>query len=102
MKKSALIACVAAFAAGVPAASFADVAFNVGVVSDYRYRGISQSRVKPAIQGGVDYTNGPVYLGMWASSIKWIGASVGSLLTKPMHGSLTLSAVKRGEKPAMR
>ncbi len=73
MKKLALIASFAAFAAAVPAASFADVAFNVGVVSDYRYRGISQSRVKPAIQGGVDYTNGPVYLGLWASSIKWIG-----------------------------
>ena len=73
MKKSALLACVAAFAAAVPAASYADVAFNVGAVSDYRYRGISQSRLKPAIQGGVDYTNGPVYLGLWASSIKWIG-----------------------------
>lgn len=73
MKKSALIACVAAFAAAAPAASYADLAFNVGVVSDYRYRGISQSRVKPAIQGGVDYSNGPVYLGLWASSIKWIG-----------------------------
>ena len=72
MKKSALLACVAAFAAAMPAVSLADVAFNVGVFSDYRYRGISQSRVKPAIQGGVDYSNGPVYLGLWASSIKWI------------------------------
>jgi len=73
MKKSALIACIAAFASAVPAVSHADVAFNVGVFSDYRFRGISQSRVKPAVQGGVDYTNGPVYLGLWASSIKWIG-----------------------------
>ena len=73
MKKSALIACLAAFGAAAPAVSQADVAFNVGVFSDYRYRGISQSRLKPAIQGGVDYTNGPVYLGLWASSIKWIG-----------------------------
>ena len=73
MKKSVLLACVAAFAAAVPAVSTADVAFNVGAVSDYRYRGISQSRLKPAIQGGVDYSNGPVYLGLWASSIKWIG-----------------------------
>ena len=73
MKKSVLLACVAAFAAAVPAVSTADVAFNVGAVSDYRYRGISQSRLKPAVQGGVDYSNGPVYLGLWASSIKWIG-----------------------------
>lgn len=73
MKKTALFVCVAAFAAALPAVSLADVAFNVGVFSDYRYRGISQSRLKPAIQGGVDYSNGPVYLGLWASSIKWIG-----------------------------
>ena len=53
-----------------PAAS---VAFNIGVVSDYRYRGISQTRLKPAVQGGVDYA-GPAgfYLGAWASTIQWI------------------------------
>ena len=32
------------------------LAFNIGAVSDYRYRGISQSNLKPAIQGGVDYS----------------------------------------------
>ena len=36
--------------------SYADVAFNVGAVTDYRYRGISQSRLKPALQGGVDFS----------------------------------------------
>jgi uncharacterized protein (TIGR02001 family) len=56
----------------LPAVSHADLAFNAGVFSDYRYRGISQSRLKPAVQGGVDYTNGGLYLGAWASSIKWI------------------------------
>jgi uncharacterized protein (TIGR02001 family) len=48
-------------------------AFNVGAVTDYRYRGISQSRLKPAIQGGIDFTHkSGFYLGTWASSIKWI------------------------------
>jgi uncharacterized protein (TIGR02001 family) len=49
------------------------VAINVGVVSDYRYRGISQSRLKPALQGGVDLA-GPngLYAGAWASTIKWV------------------------------
>jgi len=47
--------------------------FNIGVVSDYRYRGISQSGLKPALQGGVDYTNpNGIYLGTWLSTIKWI------------------------------
>lgn len=49
------------------------LAFNIGVVSDYRYRGISQTRLKPAVQGGVDFAGpGGFYLGAWASTIKWI------------------------------
>jgi uncharacterized protein (TIGR02001 family) len=73
MKKSSLVALAAVLAAGlVPAASYADVAFNAGVVTDYRYRGISQTRLKPALQGGVDFTSGGLYLGLWASTIKWI------------------------------
>jgi uncharacterized protein (TIGR02001 family) len=48
------------------------ISYNVGVVSDYRYRGISQSRLRPALQGGVDYANGPFYAGTWLSTIKWI------------------------------
>jgi uncharacterized protein (TIGR02001 family) len=59
------------FAADEPAAS--PLSFNVGLVSDYRYRGISQSRLDPALSGGADYAlpNG-IYLGTWASTIKWI------------------------------
>jgi uncharacterized protein (TIGR02001 family) len=54
-----------------PAAS--PLSFNAGLVTDYRYRGISQSRLKPALQGGADYAaaNG-LYIGTWASTIKWI------------------------------
>ncbi len=50
------------------------VAYNVGATSDYRFRGISQSRNDPAVFGGVDYTNTPTgfYVGAWASTIKWI------------------------------
>jgi len=49
------------------------LSFNAGVVSDYRYRGIfSQTRLKPALQGGLDYTSGGFYLGAWGSTIKWI------------------------------
>ena len=49
------------------------LAFNAGAVTDYRYRGISQSRLKPALQGGADFShkNG-VYLGFWGTSIKWV------------------------------
>lgn len=54
-----------------PAAS--PLSFNLGVVSDYRYRGISQSRLNPALQGGADYAFASgAYLGTWASTIQWI------------------------------
>jgi uncharacterized protein (TIGR02001 family) len=48
--------------------------FNAAVTSDYRYRGISQTRLNAALQGGTDYTNNPtgLYVGAWASTIKWI------------------------------
>lgn len=71
----------AAFAANIASAQEAaaappdnQFAFNVGLTSDYRYRGISQSRLNPAISGGIDYTHNPtgLYVGTWASSIKWI------------------------------
>jgi uncharacterized protein (TIGR02001 family) len=73
MKKT-LLALAAATTALVasPSVALADTAFNVGVTTDYRYRGISQSRLKPAIQGGVDWSEGGFYLGTWASSIQWV------------------------------
>ena len=51
-----------------------EVSYNVALASDYRYRGISQSRLKPALQGGADYTNNPTgfYAGTWLSTIHWI------------------------------
>jgi uncharacterized protein (TIGR02001 family) len=49
------------------------LSYNVGVVTDYRYRGISQSRLKPALQGGADFAHSSgFYVGTWASTIKWV------------------------------
>jgi uncharacterized protein (TIGR02001 family) len=64
------------------------VSYNLGATTDYRYRGISQSRLKPALQGGVDYAhkNG-VYLGAWASTIKWIKDAGASTLNNVDTGS---------------
>ncbi len=55
-----------------PTFAHAELAFNLGVVTDYRFRGISQTRVKPALQGGLDFSAGSFYVGAWASNIKWI------------------------------
>ncbi|MET3135429.1 uncharacterized protein (TIGR02001 family) [Oxalobacteraceae bacterium GrIS 1.11] len=71
-----------------------EVSYNVALTNDYRFRGISQSRVDPALQGGVDYTHNPtgLYAGTWLSTIKW---------TKDAGGSgdieWDLYAGKRGE-----
>jgi uncharacterized protein (TIGR02001 family) len=68
--------------------------FNAAVVSDYRYRGLSQTRLDPALQGGADYTHTPsgLYVGTWLSTIKW---------TKDLGGSgdveWDLYGGKRGE-----
>ena len=46
---------------------------NVSLTNDYRYRGISQSNLQPAIQGGFDYAHpSGFYIGNWNSSISWI------------------------------
>jgi len=72
MKKTLLALGAVLAATAVPAAA-QDFSFNVGAVSDYRYRGISQTRLKPAVQGGVDVAlPAGFYVGAWASSIKWI------------------------------
>jgi len=55
--------------AGVSIAQ-AEVTTNMGAVSDYRFRGISQTQNAPAVQGGIDYTNtNGFYAGNWNSSV---------------------------------
>ena len=63
-------------AADAPAAAPASpytITSNVGLVTDYLYRGISQTGQHAAIQGGFDFahTSG-FYAGVWGSSISWI------------------------------
>ncbi len=77
MKKTTIRAAAAAtlamgligLAAPASAQSTVDVAWNVGVVSDYVFRGFSQTGEDPAIQGGVDLTSGNFYGGAWASNV---------------------------------
>ena len=62
-----------AMAQTAPAAPESSLSFNVGAVSEYRYRGYSQSRFDPAVQGGADYADkSGVYVGVWGSGIKWV------------------------------
>ncbi|HEX2011254.1 MAG TPA: TorF family putative porin [Roseateles sp.] len=57
----------------VQAQEASPLSFNVSLTTDYRYRGISQTRLRPAVQGGIDYAHDSgFYVGAWGSSIKWI------------------------------
>lgn len=77
MRKSLLALSAATALTALPSVSHAEdaspLSFNVSLTSDYRYRGISQTRLRPALQGGADYAfpNG-FYVGTWASTIQWI------------------------------
>ena len=52
------------------ASAHAQVSGNLGLTSDYRFRGISQSQNGPAVQGGVDYAHSSgLYIGNWNSSV---------------------------------
>ena len=61
------------FAGVLPTGAYAfegEFSGNVGLVSDYAFRGISQSDESPALQGGVDYSHDSgFYAGLWGSSV---------------------------------
>ena len=83
LKKTVLSAALAlAFLAGVAIEAHADISANVALVSDYKFRGISQSNENPAIQGGFDYAfNNGFYVGTWGSTVDFdsVGDFNGSL-----------------------
>src|SRR3989440_10997155 len=77
MRKTVLSAAViAAFAvptlvaAQAPAPAPSPLTGNIALVSDYRFRGISQTFEEPALQGGFDYAHSSgLYLGNWNSNV---------------------------------
>lgn len=77
MNKSLIALAASLLLTALPTVSQAEetspLSFNVSLTTDYRYRGLSQTRLKPALQGGLDFA-GPngLYLGAWASTIKWV------------------------------
>jgi len=44
---------------------------NVGLVTDYVFRGETQSRNQPAVQGGFDWGYDMFYVGVWASNVNF-------------------------------
>ncbi len=74
-KKKLIVAALAA-SFTLPAAAESTLSANVGFVSDYVFRGITQTSHNPAVQGGVDYAHeSGVYVGVWGSNVSWIADS---------------------------
>ena len=49
--------------------AMADWSANVGIVSDYHFRGIQQTESASA-SAGVDYENGGFYAGVWTAEVE--------------------------------
>ncbi|MCX7627814.1 MAG: TorF family putative porin [Methylophilaceae bacterium] len=79
----------AAPAAAEPASPHS-FAYNIGLFSQYIFRGLTQTGEKLALQGGVDYTHASgFYVGAWASNISWLedaGAYENSSLELDVYG----------------
>ncbi len=54
-----------------------ELSANVGLTSDYVFRGFSQTAEHPAIQGGFDATYGMLYAGVWASNLDFGATGAG-------------------------
>lgn len=84
MRKT-LIASAVIGALSIPSISMAEdapaaspLSFNVGAVSDYLFRGVSQTHGGPAVQGGIDYAHSSgLYVGAWGSNITWVKDAYG-------------------------
>jgi len=83
MKMSKLMSSLLLAAMSVPAVAMAadaasphTVTANVGLTTDYIWRGIAQTSHNPAIQGGIDYAHSSgFYAGVWGSNVSWIADS---------------------------
>jgi len=68
MMKKTLIA--GAVLAATSTAAMAEISGNVSLLSDYAFRGVSQTDEQMALQGGLDYAHeSGFYLGTWASNV---------------------------------
>jgi uncharacterized protein (TIGR02001 family) len=67
LKFTAIAASILA-ASAVSQASYAEVSANVGVVSEYHFRGIQQTS-SASTSAGLDYEEGGFYIGTWAADV---------------------------------
>lgn len=107
MLRKAALALGAAFSMGAMTAGDAALAkgpelklnYNFGLTTDYIFRGFSQTRRGPAVQGGVDLTYGIFYAGAWGSGLSFDGAT--DVNGVPFTASMELD-LYTGVKPVLK
>ena len=92
LAKTTSLAC----AVSAPMWAHAQLSANVALTSNYKFRGQDQDAshnkaVKPALQGGFDYTFGDTgfYVGNWNSSVDWLA---GNSLESDFYGGYKFKA----------
>lgn len=93
--KIALLAAATTLVMGGSAlAQDVDVSFNVGINSDYAFRGVSQTDESAQIYGGADLTSGIFYTGVWASNVDFLDSTDAEIDVyagfKPVAGPVNL------------
>ena len=85
-----------ALVAALPLLASAQLTGNVSLTTNYKFRGQDQDTskvkaVKPALQGGFDYTFGETgfYVGNWNSSVDWLS---GNSLEMDIYGGYKFKA----------
>jgi uncharacterized protein (TIGR02001 family) len=65
---------------------------NVGIFSQYIFRGLTQTNGRPALQGGFDYAHASgLYLGVWGSNVSWFEETNVGTIPGTLPGPLKLS-----------
>ena len=83
----ALLAPSFVFAADAAPASDFTASYNVGLFSQYIFRGLTQTKNKPARKGGFDVSHkSGLYIGGWASNVSWLRDNAGTS-TAPLYNS---------------
>lgn len=88
----ALVPGMSAKAQGLDLGAFGSIAGTAAVASDYVFRGASQTRGRPALQGGLEWTKavGPVtpYAGTFLSNVRFPDVSSSGVLDVPYEWDL--------------
>ncbi|WEK47833.1 MAG: TorF family putative porin [Candidatus Andeanibacterium colombiense] len=87
---AALLSATPAFAQDEPAKEF-EISGSAAVVSDYRFRGVSQTDKEMAVQAGVSVTHkSGLYAGVWGSNLAGWGTFGGSNMELDLYGGYAM------------